>query len=303
MGVIENEAETPSHPTKVLIWYPALNPDGAEEAVAYDWDYDPEGMGLLPIAGHALKNAVADISGGPYPLVMYVHGAGGGRTGGIWLCEHLASYGFVVMSIDQDDNTATPGGTGVYQARLKDVTWQIDYADTLTSATGLLAGLIDTDRVAITGHSVGGRTAFEAGGIGGDPRIKAVVPLAPYGVGVVTDVTLPTMLLSGSKDEYLSTSNAQRIYDGLGSTTKAFVTFQFAHHTIFWYSCDAAPWYPPSSHRYCSDPVWDMDRVHDLANHFITAFLLDVLKTDEAARRFLTPGVKMEGVEYQATGF
>jgi hypothetical protein len=50
VGVMEFEAETPSHPTKVLVWYPALNPDGAEEIATYDFDYTWDTM---PITAHA----------------------------------------------------------------------------------------------------------------------------------------------------------------------------------------------------------------------------------------------------------
>ncbi len=302
VGVLEQAAETPSHPTQVLVWYPALNPDGAAEAVVYEWDYDPNRREGLPIEGHALMDAEPDSAGGPYPLVVYVHGRNGGRTGGIWLCEHLASYGFVVMSIDQDDNAALPAGTGTEQARLHDVTWQIDYARTLTAGAGVLAGMIDTDRVAITGHSVGGATAFEAGGTAGDARVDAVVPLAPFGLETVDDFTLPTLILIGTDDEGLSSSEARHLYRSLESTTRALVLLQLAHHWIFWYDCDAAPWY--TDHTQCSDPVWDMARAHDLINHFTTAFLLNVLKGDAKAGAALAPDVvHFPGITYEAQGF
>ena len=39
----------------------------------------------------------------------------------------------------------------------------------------------------------------------------------------------------------------------------------------------------------CSDPVWDMDRAHDLINHFATAFFLATLKDDAEAAAALAP--------------
>ncbi len=36
-------------------------------------------------------------------------------------------------------------------------------------------------------------------------------------------------------------------------------------------------------------PVWDMDRAHDLINHFATAFLLAELKGDAEAAKALAP--------------
>ena len=52
----------------------------------------------------------------------------------------------------------------------------------------------------------------------------------------------------------------------------------------------------------CSDAVWDMDRAHDLINHFTTAFLLDVMKNDPEAHKALLPeAVTFEEVQYTTT--
>ena len=56
VGVKSIEGETPYHPTKGAIWYPALNPSAEEESTTYDFDYYPA-KGVLPIAGHALRDA------------------------------------------------------------------------------------------------------------------------------------------------------------------------------------------------------------------------------------------------------
>ena len=54
---------------------------------------------------------------------------------------------------------------------------------------------------------------------------------------------------------------------------------------------------------YCSDPVWDMSRAHDLVNHFATAFLLAELKDDTEAAAALAPeNVSFPGISYQTTG-
>ena len=52
----------------------------------------------------------------------------------------------------------------------------------------------------------------------------------------------------------------------------------------------------------CSDSIWDMDRAHDLTNHFTTAFLLDVLKGDKETHKALLPdAVKFPGIQYTTT--
>ncbi|KAB2862348.1 MAG: hypothetical protein F9K46_07185 [Anaerolineae bacterium] len=53
----------------------------------------------------------------------------------------------------------------------------------------------------------------------------------------------------------------------------------------------------------CSDDVWDMQRAHELINHFATAFFLAHLKGDADAAAALLPGaVDFVGVEYTVTG-
>lgn len=165
VGVMKIEAETPYRLTKGAIWYPALNLSGAEEITTYDFDYYPD-KGILPIAGHALRDALPDTSGGPYPLVIYVHGYNHYWAASSWLCEHLASYGFVAIALDQFDNQGAQGQDFAESLlrRPQEVTWQIDYAATLTAANGLLEGLIDVDSVAVTGASMGGYTTLMAGG-------------------------------------------------------------------------------------------------------------------------------------------
>jgi predicted dienelactone hydrolase len=51
-----------------------------------------------------------------------------------------------------------------FALRPTDVLRQIAFAETLTAPGGALAGLIDMNRVAVTGHSFGGFTAISAGG-------------------------------------------------------------------------------------------------------------------------------------------
>lgn len=74
---------------------------------------------------------------------------------------------------------------------------------------------------------------------------------------------------------------------------------------LFLYGCDDAPWYVDSGlFGFCSDPVWDLDRAHDLANHFVTAFLLATLRGDTDAAAALSPAaVNFPGILYEATGF
>jgi predicted dienelactone hydrolase len=141
-----------------------------------------------------------------------------------------------------------------------------------------------------------------------DPRIKAIAPLAPssgsfFSKEGMAAITIPMLIMVGSRDLATPTEeNATPMYQGASSATKALVTFENAGHYIFVEKCVPAL---IALGRFgdCSDLVWDMDRAHDLINHFGTAFFLATLKGDEAAARALRPAaVNFAGVRYDLTG-
>jgi predicted dienelactone hydrolase len=194
VGTREFAIEDSVRPLHVTVWYPALNLAGAPESTTYD-------TGFFPLPGQAIRDAAPDTSHAAYPLVVFSHGAGGFRYQSVFFTEHLASYGFVVIAADHPGSTTRdfltsaadfraalemilggPGGFARLLAHMEsqtnfgqkmstsfalrplDVLREIDYAGTLTAAGGALPGMIDTDRVAVTGHSFGGYTAIAAGG-------------------------------------------------------------------------------------------------------------------------------------------
>ncbi|MCL4250564.1 MAG: hypothetical protein KJ065_20605 [Anaerolineae bacterium] len=374
VGTMLIEAETEFHPTKIQILYPALNPDGVEEEVTYPHDYWTD-QGDLPVYGHAIEDAPPDVEHGPYPLVIFGHGLNAGRYESTYLYEHLASYGFVVMSMDYVDNFATAGMVPfetIFYTRPQDISWQISYASQLTDTGGMLQDAIDLERVAAVGVSQGGLAALSASGarfnfnafrtacsqnpqigqlaltLGGgnlctdqaalvdgvehgmvplagldsvpegmwpswtEERLDAAVYLAPtsifFGRDGLHSVQLPTLMIGGTVDAGVTGPpevNFVQAHDALGSSEKALVMFSDAGHFIYDDDCAAMPWaFDLAITWYCSDPVWDMDRAHDLINHFTTAFLLDVLKGDEAAHAALAPdAVSFPGITYEAEGF
>jgi hypothetical protein len=56
------------------LWYPALNPEGKPEEIAYEFTpqiTDPQSDGPAVVFGHALLDAPIDDAMGPYPLVVF----------------------------------------------------------------------------------------------------------------------------------------------------------------------------------------------------------------------------------------
>ena len=70
-------------------------------------DVGDQGMPQFPVLGNAILDAPPDISGAPYPLVVWSHGAYLYRQTNAYLAEHLASQGFVVISGNHEDNWGT----------------------------------------------------------------------------------------------------------------------------------------------------------------------------------------------------
>ncbi|NLF75473.1 MAG: hypothetical protein GX573_07225 [Chloroflexi bacterium] len=144
----------------------------------------------------------------------------------------------------------------------------------------------------------------------GDPRVDAILPMAGdsylFDEAGLAEITMPVMALGGTMDIGTPyTWGAEPTYQFASSTQKALVGFENADHMIFGVTCDAAPfWGELDVYWACLDSVWDKARVHDLINHFTTAFLLATLKDDADAAAALAPeAIAFPGITYEAQGF
>ena len=115
-----------------------------------------------------------DISGGTYlgervywpadiatmgarPLVVISHGNGHQHTWYDYIGEHLASWGFVVMS---HENHTEPGIQTASTTTLENTDYLLSNLDTVLD--GQLAGLVDGTRIGWIGHSRGGEGVIRA---------------------------------------------------------------------------------------------------------------------------------------------
>ncbi|WP_350244957.1 dienelactone hydrolase [Deinococcus sonorensis] len=195
----------------VEVWYPARLADGQLEQIHYaDRVVPAPGQPATPLEwlGRAVRDAAPEPQGGPHPLVLVSHGYPGSRYLLSYLCENLASKGYVVAAIDHTDSTYADlaAFASTLLNRPLDDQVVLDRLDAL-SAPGSgspLSGLLDTSRTALIGYSMGGYGALNFAGAGFapqtlafvpggalagrlsgaytvDPRLKAIVTFAPWG--------------------------------------------------------------------------------------------------------------------------
>lgn len=149
-------------------WYPAVREDDAGRALAYSYGVTMFGAdhtaALATYPGRAAPGADPDLRNGPYPLVVLSPGFAITSGSYAWLAEHLASYGFVVVSPQHRESLDPRALWRATVDRPRDVMAVMACLDAETRAGGEFAGLIDTDSVAMVGHNYGGYTSLAAGG-------------------------------------------------------------------------------------------------------------------------------------------
>lgn len=141
----------------VKAWYPT--DDTGEASIDYSAQvrlFGPDSP-EMPFFGAA--HADAEPAEGRHPLVVLSHGFGMSPEWYHPLAEHLASRGFVVLGPEHVEYDWATDVLAVTVSRPTEVSATIDFA-----AAGALDGTIDTERIAVVGHSYGGTTALSVGG-------------------------------------------------------------------------------------------------------------------------------------------
>ncbi len=254
---------------KFTIWYPAVVQQGSS-------------------LSDESTDAVADLSGAPYPLIL------SSAESGLTFAQHLVSYGFVYIGIN---GMASPE---VYDNKLIDYPLDIIFALEQVSSNQIegLEGMIDAEHAGTMGYSYDGATSlilsgvridpdyyinwckevdsrqppleqwyidihctisenwseFSANAGAGitestdglwqqvtDPRIKAVMPMAPDGAWFLGEKGLaaadrPVLMIQASKDSQYQPTEGAFIFEHLGTPDKTMVSFIGATHNMVWNS-------------------------------------------------------------------
>ncbi|GAA3940028.1 poly(ethylene terephthalate) hydrolase family protein [Actinoplanes auranticolor] len=127
-----------------------------------------------------------------------------------WMGPWLASHGFVVIGIETNSRNDfdTARGTQLLAA--------LDY---LTQQSPV-RDRVDPDRLAVSGHSMGGGGALSAAIR--RSSLKAVVGIAPYSPSSnLANDRVPTMIFSGQADTVVTPSYALGLYNSIPATTES----------------------------------------------------------------------------------
>ena len=179
-------------------------------------------------------------------LVLFSHYSSGHRRKSSFLCEHLASHGYVVAALDHSEvvdprlarrDGETPAERkarveAVMAARVPDVRFLLDRV--LSARHG-----VDASRIGIVGHSFGGWTALATPEV--ERRVGSVVALAPGGSdrprpGVVPvkltfhwERAVPALFIAADGDVPIPLQNVVELYDRAPSPKRLFVLRRADH--------------------------------------------------------------------------
>lgn len=324
---------------EVMIWYPASGAAGARTGYDSALPALKPGGAPTPFRIEGLGAWDAAPKAGPFPLVNLSHGYGSRPEWMSWLAENLASKGYVVMAPGHADLPYDRPLALIPTAvnRPLDQAFLARAAETL-ARTPPWRGVIDTSRVAVIGHSMGGYGALRAAGARFNPQglparmtpgglmepltrdsgpmianLKAVVVIAPWGgqAGIeafapegLGRVTTPVLFLSGDRDDVAGFEDGPvRLFDRLTGAPRTMVVFRGAGHTIGVNPAPAEAMSRFATEEFFEDPVWRKARVTGISQHFITAFLDLRLKgmLDREAFLSLSPARSDDGVWPPAT--
>lgn len=144
-------------PLSTTIWYPAAE-GGEGIRIGFPSPDDPAFVGGVVQPDAAPRKE-------PAPLIVLSHGTGGSALQMMWLGRRLADAGFMVAAVDHHGNTGAeekpdPRGFRMIWERARDLSAVIDSV----LADPQFGPLVDEERIAVAGFSLGGYTVLAVAG-------------------------------------------------------------------------------------------------------------------------------------------
>lgn len=179
----------------------------------------------------ALDPASLGLNG--YPAIAVGHGFVIGAANYDIIAEQLIPFGFIVALVNTEAGFAP--NHQEFGLDLAFVTHALQQES--QNSTSILYNIVNQEREAIIGHSMGGGAAWLAAA--SDPSIDAIVGLAPAetnpsAIAAASSVNCNVLVFSGSDDTVTPpASNHQPIFDGTNTVCKTFVTLSGGSHCGF----------------------------------------------------------------------
>jgi predicted dienelactone hydrolase len=142
-----------------------------------------------------------------------------------------------------------------------------------------------------------------------DSRIKAVIAFAPWGMTRkvwnaegLAGIKIPAFFIAGSMDDISGFEKGTKaIFEGAVNSDRYLLTYVNARHNVA-PNPPPAEAFEPGLHideylRY-ADSVWDMRRINNINQHFVTAFLGLHLKDKDSYDSYLNISENEEGKEW-----
>jgi dienelactone hydrolase len=142
----------------------------------------------------------APITGGPYPIILISHGAGGNWDSHYAQAQHLASHGYVVICLEHvgSNTERLKSGFRIIRnlnemihdsnevlARPKDISFAIDRAIEWNTNHEILKNKLDINHIGVMGHSFGAYTSLVVSGV--RPALDWIEPKIAPGKGLGPD--------------------------------------------------------------------------------------------------------------------
>lgn len=223
-----------------------------------------------------------DADAGPYPAVVMAPGYCAIAGWQAWVGKHLTSHGYVVLTFtDPTFCSSTEYGQDVGMEAGFDV-----LALEGSTPGRPIFGVVDIARRATIGHSMGAGTAAKVSTT--DAAVRAAVMMGGGGLGepVVSQLSVPLLLMAGDLDCQAGYLNDLSTYDVLTGVPKQVVVIAGANHSGFTDEGSLGDVLGPLFGD-CARTIAVEDHQHRLARRYFTAWLDHFVKGEDDSLGYL----------------
>jgi pimeloyl-ACP methyl ester carboxylesterase len=229
VGWVAADVSTPHGDTETAIFYPALVEAGAP----------------------ARRRAAPATDRGPYPLVVFVHGAGTGPETYQPMIEAFASRGYVVAAprfpqSSSPDIIGTQLAQQLAEPQARDLSLVIDRVRSGPTEGVAVPSLLLPDELHLVGHSLGAATVLTAAynsccRLEGVTSVSALSAILLPTSGEFDISGVPLMMIHGVRDDVIPLATAEDIYESAASPK---YLYEFSNAGHFEYVLPSSPVYP-----------------------------------------------------------